>query len=147
MTTTLIEHQLHNDLLNHLEAVGQWWPDASHSTVSALNAREVLVRLTELRDSLKDHFAVEEDLGLLPDRSTTDSRFEEKESALLKQHVGLRERLDALIASVPVTSEHFAAWVSAKKHFEEFRKELQAHERAEIDLIQSAFRDGPGSGD
>lgn len=147
MTTTLIGHQLHNDLIDHLEAVGQWWPDTSQATVSALNAREVLVRLTELQDVLKDHFTVEEDQGLLPDGATNDPRFEDKERALLKQHVGLSERLNAVIASVPVTSGTPSAWASVKKQFDDFRKELQAHERAEIELIQDEFRDGPGTGD
>lgn len=147
MTTTLIGHELHHDLLDHLKAVDQRWPDTGQATISTLNTREVLVRLTELRDSLNDHFAVEEDHGLLPDGSTSDPQFEDKESALLKQHAGLRERLNAVIASVPVNSERVSGWASAKKHFDEFRKELQTHECAEIELIQTEFRDGPGTGD
>lgn len=147
MTTTLVGHQLHHDLLDHLQAVGQWWPDTSQPMVSAINAREVLVRLTELRDLLEDHFAVEEERGLLPDGSTNDPRFEDKQSDLLKQHAGLRERLNAVIASVPVTSAHPSAWAIAQKQFEAFRKELQTHENAEIELVQATFCDSPGTGD
>ena len=147
MTTTPTAHQLHNELLDHLEAVGQWWPDTSQPMVSAMNAREVLVRLTELRDALKDHFAVEEDRGLLPNSPTGDPRLDDHAAALLKQHAGLLERLNAVIASVPVTSGQLSAWASAKKHFDDFRKELQAHEGAEIKLVQTASIDSPGIGD
>ncbi len=147
MTTSLIGHQLHNDLLDHLEAVGQWWPDASQPTVSAMNAREVLVRLTELRDTLKFHFAFEEDHGLLPEDLASDVRLEDKANGLLTQHEGLLERLNAVIASVPVTSESLSAWSVAKGHFEDFRKELEQHERAEIDLVQGAGRQNLGAGD
>jgi hypothetical protein len=147
MTTTLTGHQLHNTLLDQLEAVGQWWPDAAQATVSAMNAREVLVKLTELRDSLKDHFAVEEEQGLIPDGLTTDPRFEDKESALLHQHARLHEQLNAVIASVPTTSGNPAAWAIAHKHFDAFRQELQTHENSEIELIQAASGDSPGTVD
>lgn len=147
MTTTLTGHQVHNELLNQLEAVGQWWPDANQATVSALNAREVLVRLTELRDTLKDHFALEEDQGLIPSDSMTDPRLEDKANYLLKQHEELLERLNAVIASVPVTSENPAVWSVAKAHFEDFRKEIERHERAEIDLIQEVYGESTGVGD
>ena len=147
MTTTLSGHQLHHRLLEQLESVAQCWPDASEATVSAINAREVLVGLTELRDSLTDHFAIEEEHGLLPEGAASDPRSEARANAPLKQHAALREQLNAVIASVPVTSEKPSAWVAAKKHFEAFRKELQAHEYAEIALIQTACGDSMGTGD
>jgi hypothetical protein len=144
MTTTSTGHQLHTELLDQLEAVRQWWPDASQATVSALNAREVLVHLTELRDSLKDHFAIEEEHGLLPDDSTSDPRLNEQANHLLEQHKELFERLNAMIASVPATSENPSLWSVSKGHFEDFRKELERHERAEIEVVQAASGDSFG---
>lgn len=147
MTTTATRHQVHKQLLDQLEAIGQWWPDASQPTVSAMNAREVLVRLAELRDTLKDHFANEEEHGLLPDSSTNAPRLEAKADQLLKQHEELLERLSAVITTVPVTSENPSAWSAAKGHFEDFRKQLERHERAEIDLVQTASGVNLGVGD
>ena len=147
MTTTSTGHQIHNEVIDQLEAIGQWWPDASQPLVSALNAREVLVHLTELRDVLKDHFAAEEEHGLLPDDFTNNPRLEDKANQLLKQHEGLMERLNAVIGAVPATSENPSFWSVAKGHFEDFRKELERHERAEIDLVQSASSEQSGVGD
>ena len=147
MTTTSTGHQVQNEVLDQLETIGQWWPDASQPLVSALNAREVLVHLTELRDVLKDHFAAEEEHGLVPDDFTNNPRLEDKESQLLKQHEGLMERLSAVIGAVPATSGNPSFWSVAKGHFENFRKELERHERAEIDLVQGAYGENPGVGD
>lgn len=147
MTTKSTGHEIHNEVLDQLEAVGQWWPDASQPLVSALNAREVLVHLTELRDALKDHFAAEEEHGLLPDDFTNNPRLEDKADRLLNQHEGLLERLNAVIGAVPATSENPSYWSVAKGHFEDFRNELARHERAEIDLVQDANGEDLGVGD
>ena len=147
MTTTSTGHQIHNEVLDQLETVGQWWPDTSQPLVSALNAREVLVHLTELRDALKDHFGAEEERGLLLDDFMNNPQLEDKANQLLTQHEGHLERLNAVIGSVPATSENPSYWSIAKGHFEDFRKELERHERAEIDLVQSESGDSPGVGD
>lgn len=147
MTTTATRPQVHNQLLAQLEAIGQWWPDASQPTVSAMNAREVLVRLTELRDSLKDHFANEEEHGLLVNNATDDPHLEAQADQFLKQHEELLERLSAVITTVPVTSENPSAWSAAQAHFNDFRKDLERHEREESDLVQTASGVNLGIGD
>lgn len=147
MTTTLTGHQIHKELLDQLGAIDQWWPDASQPTVSAMNAREVLVRLTELRDTLKDHFANEEEHGLLPDNDANAPRLETKADQLQKQHEELLQRLSTVIMTVPVTNENPSAWSAAKGHFEDFRKQLERHEREEIDLVQTASGVNLGVGD
>lgn len=147
MTSPSTGHQVHQALLEQLEAVSQWWPDPSQVAVSAMNAREVLVHLTELRDTLKNHFAAEEDRGLLPESTTIDPQWTKKADHLLSQHGPLLERLNSVIATVPITNENPSAWSIAKGHFDEFRKELGRHETAEIELIQSACGESLGVGD
>lgn len=147
MSTTPAQQEFHNGLLDQLESVSQWWPDASQATVSALNVREVLAHLTELRDELKTHFALEEDHGLIPGDSASDPQLESKADDLLKQHAGLLERLNSLTTSIPVTSEKPSAWSAAKGHFDDFRKALDRHERAEIELLQAVGGENLGVGD
>lgn len=137
MTGDLVGYDAHNDLLDHLEALDQWWPDPAKSRVSTINAREVIVQLTELRGLLREHFVAEEDRGLLPNEQGTDPRLLRDAEQLLQQHGVLLDRLNALIASVPLISEGPSAWTTTKAEFDEFRKQIEAHEHAEIELLQS----------
>ena len=147
MTASLVGHEMHNDLLNQLESINQWWPDLRQASVSAMNAREVMTRLAELRTVLKEHFQFEEAQGLLPGGASADPRFARQAEELMEQHEELLERLNAVVGSVPLVSESPQGWAIAKGHFDEFRKQLEAHERAEIDLLQVASAENLGVGD
>jgi hypothetical protein len=147
MSVAVVGHEMHNELLEQLESIGQWWPDHSQASVSAMNAREVMTRLTELRTVLKEHFQAEETQGLLPNGPAADPRFARDVERLLAQHGGLVDRLNAVIGSIPLVSDHTQSWSIAKEHFDNFRKQLEAHERAEIGLLQSACGDNLGVGD
>ncbi len=144
MTTSVVGHKMHNELLDQLESIGQWWPGCDKSFISPINAREVMTRLTELRTSLRVHFDMEEVQGLLPNGTSADPRFLRHAEQLLDQHDGLMDRLNAVITSLLMMNDGTQTWSVAKEHFDEFRKQLQAHERAEIDLLQAACGDNLG---
>lgn len=147
MTAIVDGQELRNDLLDRLQLIEQWWPNSSQVKASAMNAREVLVHLAELRSALKEQFQVEETQGLLPEGCELTPRFASESERLLQQHDGLLDRLNAVIASIPLISENAQAWATAKAHFDDFRKQLELHERAEIDLLQAACGDNFGSVD
>lgn len=147
MTASAIEREMHNELFDQLESIGQWWPDGVQASISAMNAREVMIRLAELRIQLKEHFQMEEAQGLLPDDSPADPRFARESDRLLAQHNGLMDRLNAVLGAIPLISDDAKAWSVAKEHFDEFRKQLENHERAEMDLLQSACGENLGIGD
>lgn len=147
MSAVNVGHERYNELLDQLESIGQWWPDGREASVSAMNAREVMIRLTELRTVLKGHFRTEESQGLLPNGASSDPRFSREAEQLSAQHAGLLDRLNSVMNSVPLTSDSAQLWSIAKEHFGDFRKQLEAHERAEIGLLQSACGDNSGIGD
>lgn len=147
MTAAVAGREMHNELLDQLESINQWWPDGSQASISALNAREVLIRLTELRVLLKEHIRLEETQGLVPNGASADPRFARQAEQLLAQHGGLWNHLNAVISSVPLISESAQAWSNAKGHFDDFRKQLEAHERSENDLFQAAIGDNLGVSD
>jgi hypothetical protein len=59
--------------------------------------------------------------------------------ALRKQHQEFLDDLDEMTARLTASPVEYASWGEACCEFEEFLSRLQAHERAENEIVQTAF--------
>jgi hypothetical protein len=104
----------------------------------------------ETRDKLALHFALEEAYGYFEDPIEVAPRLADRCAVLREEHgslylemVALVEEAEQLMYERRLTD--FAGFLPAA--FEAFDQRLQAHEAAEMDLIQEAFAADLGVGD
>ena len=108
---------------------------------------EMGLRIKALRDSLADHFEVEERDGYLAPALDVAPRFTRQASELQRQHQQFLEVLDRFIEQLQTCDSSIRCWQDARQEFEDFLDQLLEHERAENTIVQSAFTEDLGSGD
>jgi ABC-type transporter Mla subunit MlaD len=127
-TRTLLQQQCHER-----SDIRQWWES-----------------LSELRDQLALHFALEDAYGYFEDAMMQAPRFSQRAEMLRGQHDGLfrdicslADRADDLLHARPSNGQlrHLS------ELFLDFHSRFAAHERDENALIMAAFDDDIGVGD
>jgi hypothetical protein len=102
----------------------------------AVNGRRRLVteRLTDLRGKLAAHFAQEEEGGYLEEAAVRVPRLSGQVQGIEAEHAQLLEGLDAVIAGAAVLPLR-----DVLARFGDFKRRLQAHERAENRVMAQGF--------
>ena len=103
--------------------------------------RELGVKLESVRDSLKKHFAIEEEQGYLAEALAGRPQLKEEANALQKQHAQFLKQLDTLICKLEGCERPFESWQEACNEFESFLVGLKEHEVRETDILQFACQD------
>lgn len=107
--------------------------------------REILY---DFEGHLKRHFQLEEKDGLFSDVSRFDASSQRTASQLVLEHRTFENRLHDLIESVEWAESGMASLPDAfVRGTEQLIEDLQAHERAENELVQSVFATDLGGGD
>jgi len=104
---------------------------------------EARLLLDIFRRQLLEHFAFEEENGVLEQAAASAPRFARRIDGLRSQHVELRARIEAL---VPRRENDGVGWARLHESFVAFRRTLLAHEQAENDLLQRAYLEDLGGG-
>lgn len=111
-------------------------------------AREELMSiLGKLSTALHQHFELEERDGYLGEAVAFAPRFSEEANRLLAQHPILSEELSALLERLRENDFSEAGWPRFIERANRFVKMLVEHERAENDLVQSAYEHDIGDKD
>ncbi len=95
--------------------------------------------LSVFRRQLVDHFAHEEEGGLLDLAAATAPRLADRIEGLRAQHDELRARVDALVDEAAAD-----AWERLAERFAALRGDLLEHERVENEMMQSAYLEDLG---
>jgi hypothetical protein len=114
------------------------------------SARILVDKLSQLRDQLALHFALEEAYGYFEDPVFVDPRLSEKAGQLRQEHRKLYQKICQLVDY----AEHlhyrgeWASWLTrVSLGFHAFHEQLQVHESMERELIMDAYQDDIGVGD
>lgn len=103
--------------------------------------------LADLRDDLREHFALEEMGGYLSEIVSKAPRLTRRTQQLEKQHSVLAHCTEELVACAAHGVSAPEAWLEVERRFDALRAELMAHEAAENDLIREALMGDIGRGD
>ena len=118
------------------------WLEGQLGSLAAGNRRsggEVHGWLDEFRRRLLEHLAYEEEKGLLDLAVAEEPRLARRFDRLRGQHRAFRMRMDALVEEA-----RRPGWVSLHEGFVALRRDLLEHEKAENDLLHSAYLDDLG---
>lgn len=114
-----------------------------HTWAAACSAR-----LVELHDKLFRHFRFEEQDGILRDQLRVHPRAQSKVEAIEAEHVEMLTQLRGILSDVLVYSEGKPPADSRiRQRIVAVMDQLQAHEEAEMDLIQRVMYREVGAGD
>lgn len=122
-----------------------------HPAASHRDLTQLVEIVSELRDQLALHFALEEAYGYFDDPLYVAPHLGEKADALRKEHRSLYLEICALAEDVEAL--HFGSGRRPARQrdiairFEAFHKRLQEHESREGELILQAYDDDLGVGD
>ncbi len=106
--------------------------------------------LTELRDQLAMHFALEEAYGYFEDAVTEAPRLSSMADTLRGEHGKLFLNLCELVEQVEriaVRDDRGRVPDEVVADFDDFHRQFRLHESRENDLVQQAFHDDIGTGD
>ena len=93
-------------------------------------------RLRLIQDHLQAHFQHEEQSGFFQQVIGMQPESAPQITQLLSQHQKFVNALDQLCAKLGPAEPKFESWNDAKRTFEEFLEELDAHETAEHSLFE-----------
>lgn len=116
----------------------------------AISRHALIEMLSDFRDQLATHFALEEAFGYFDEPLIAAPRLAERAEVLRQDHAGLFVRLCGLVDQAEDTFQrepHERACRLIAEQFRQFDADLQAHEQAENELIMEAFNADIGVGD
>jgi hypothetical protein len=122
----------HRDLWDQVGRIGQLLRERTASI------DEVSDLLAQLGDRLIKHFMGEESDGYFDDMLLDAPRLVGRANDLLAQHPRLSTRVKDLVGIEPAGITP-TWWDETERRFDEFVKELLAHERGEDRLLQEAY--------
>lgn len=146
-TTTTLEQALaeNHRFLAAANALDSRWP-RNERTASEIRP-QWLQALTEFRDHLRSHFALEEDAGYLADVLAAAPELARQVQSLQQEHCTLAATLDRLISTVGGSSADGHQVVAEHQLFHELISKIKAHEHAENSLVMEAVDREIGAGD
>lgn len=111
--------------------------------------REILAAIRGLRGRLAGHFRQEEEGGLLEESVARIPRLAADAALVLAEHPRLLADLDAITARFGAADDAPCAdaWRGARAAFAAFVERMQAHERAENDVVQQGYNEDLGIDD
>jgi len=112
--------------------------------------KEIVEILANLRDQLAIHFTLEESFGYVDDAIEVAPRLSDRAAELKSEHQTLYLHICDVVENAERLLYHEPAAPNISrvaKEYEAFRRQFDAHERAENDLIFAAFDDDLGDGD
>jgi hypothetical protein len=114
------------------------------------SARILVDKLSQLRDQLALHFALEEAYGYFDDPVFVDPRLSDQAEQLREEHRHLYTKICELVdyAEQLHYRGEWASWLTrVSLGFHAFHDQLLSHESKEQDLILAAYDDDIGVGD
>lgn len=135
----------HLVLRRRIAEMRQWWAELDELGLPKFG--EMGTRLEELRDLLAEHFADEERDGYLAAALAAAPRFSRKAEELREQHGQFLEDLNNFINRLKASECGFTCWHEARDEFEAFIQRLGEHDRAENEIVQTAFGEDMGTSD
>ena len=139
------DNQRLKELLAELrEALGE------RPTNDALTRHQLIEKLSDFRDLLATHFALEEAFGYFDEPLMAAPRLAERAEELRQEHARLFVRLCGLVdqaEDIFQREPHERAYRLIAEQFRQFDSDLQVHEQAENELIMEAFNADIGVGD
>ena len=109
--------------------------DPSVGAAACADLRQVLIAL---REYVMNHFSQEENGGWLEEAVVRTPRLAHELTLLENQHQPLLTRLNQLIDEVPTVGSR-QAWKLTADHFEQFIRDLFAHEASEEKILQKGL--------
>ncbi len=141
--TRLLEE--HRELMGRITELRKWWSELDQFGLPKFG--EMGTRVEELRDILAEHFAEEEKDGYLAQALAVAPQYTQKAEELQKQHGQMLETLGDFSDRLELSQPPFESWQKARDEFEGIVAGLRQHERAENEIVQSAFENDIGTGD
>ena len=136
----------HEELDRRISNVRQLWFEVDRLGAGP-NFAAMAAELTTLRPILVQHFEHEEANGFMGDVLAQAPWLSEGADVLLAQHRAFLADVDRMVARLTQSGEAYASWHAVSVDLEDFADRLHAHERAENELLESAWCDDIGVGD
>ena len=118
--------------------------------IAPANCRHLVDRLSQLRDQLALHFALEEAYGYFEDPVWTEPQISTAAQKLREEHRGLYEQLQALTERAAKVLYHEVPRARIPRictDFERFCQHFEDHEERENELMLQALYEDVGVGD
>lgn len=133
-------------IVGHLLAQHRDLHERIAATRSAFAAEPAKARaaLTELREHVAAHFHQEEQGGFLEESIARLPRLSAAAAAAVREHPRLLAALDGLIERLAGPDIPQASWLRAGCDFEDFCRQLLAHERNENAVVQEGYNEDLG---
>ncbi len=132
----------HDELTVMIKDLQSWLADVAELGIPHFG--ELSSRLQPLHDKLCEHFAHEEEEGVLTHAGAAAPDISGEARELRAEHEGFMDRLDALIRRLRDSETPFDSWQTACEMFESLCADLARHEQREMSL-QVGGGDGPAS--
>ena len=141
--TRLLEE--HRELMGRISEIRKWWAELDQFGLPKFG--EMGTRVEELKHILVEHFLEEEKDGYLAEALAVAPQYAGQAEELQKQHGEMLETLNDFSQRLEMSEPPFDSWQKARDEFEEIIASLRRHERAENEIVQSAFETDTGTGD
>ncbi len=141
--TWLLEE--HRELMGRITDLRKWWSELDQFGLPKFG--EMGTRVEELHGLLAEHFAEEENGGYLAQALAIAPQFTKEAGELQKQHGEVLDAINDFSRRLEMSEPPFDSWQQARDEFEGIIADLRQHERAENEIVQSAFETDVGTGD
>ncbi|RLS31764.1 MAG: hypothetical protein DWH79_09105 [Planctomycetota bacterium] len=143
----ILSHLLaeHRELWNQLSAVR--CALAAPAPADCTEVKGIVASIQILREHLASHFSQEECGGFMEESVARMPRLNHAVSDVLREHPLLLADLDAIVSrfgSAAGQTPCADAWREIGASFEAFAARIQAHERAENDVVQQGYNEDLG---
>ena len=139
-----------NTWIRHVEAEHRHLCRIIHDLRRAFNApydkariaatvRETKGALSDLRDELRKHFALEEEGGYMEEAVARLPSISHDADTLLAEHPSLLAAVDTLISRLDAQSSNEEAWEHRRDEFGRFAQAMMTHETNENWLLKLGF--------
>jgi hypothetical protein len=132
----------HRELLQLVAGVEEKLAAALGDEEAPPDWQDLLCCLEGLLAHVREHFAEEEAGGLLDEAASRLPRLGPQTTALERQHAPLLRQLCAVVNQARTSGESEKHWHEVDREFRSFCKALLAHEAAENQIAEEAFKGG-----
>jgi len=120
---------------------------SSRFAAEKMATRNLVSLINSLAAHLEIHFELEEENKYFGHVLRRAPRFSNRVDQLLRQHETLKTEVDALVKMARQAFAEKGDVTELASQFQEFRKQLLDHERAEVTLLQETYTCDLGGGD